>query len=190
MQPPLKLVFQELCDTFFKEMFVLCYLPKGYGLHFLNNPQQGRCSQSWPDPTECLQRHVEIQLSAARSEAVRKIKAEIITMLSLEHKAGLLTLLWPSLSWDPALSTLPGPGHSVRQFCLLQAHGQGRRSPAPASCLLLAAAGFPSVERKEQPGREVKPYKEQWASAWCVWNTEEERVHTETGLLLWETTVN
>lgn len=81
MQLPLKLVFQELCDTFFKEMFILCYLPKGYGLPFLNNPQQRRRSQSWPDTTECLQWHVEIQLSAARSEVVRKIKAKIITLL-------------------------------------------------------------------------------------------------------------
>lgn len=81
MQLFLKLVLQELCDTFFKEMFILCYLPKGYGLHFLNNPQQRRCSQSWPDTTECLQWHVEIQLSAARSEAVKKIKAKIITLL-------------------------------------------------------------------------------------------------------------
>lgn len=76
-------------------------------------------------------------------------------MLSLEHKAGLL------LSWEPALFPLPGPGHSLRQFCWSQAHGQGHRSPAPASCLLLGACGSPSVQREEQPGKEVNPQEEQ-----------------------------
>lgn len=192
MQLPLKLVFQEAHNTFYKETFVFCYLPKGYGLHFLNNPQQRRCNQSWPDPTEW---HVEIQLSAAKSEVCQENKGKNnytfnVFMLSLEHKAGLLKVLLARLSWEPALSPLPGPGHSVRQFCSWQAHGQGHRSPAPASCLLPAACGSPSVERKEQPGKKVNPYEEQPASAWSVWNTEKERVHTETGLLLWETTVN
>lgn len=82
-------------------------------------------------------------------------------MCSHVHKAEFLILLLPSLSWNPILLTIPGPDHSVRQFCLLQAHGQGHHSPAPASCLLLGVCGFPSVERKGQPGKEVNPYKEQ-----------------------------
>lgn len=68
-------------------------------------------------------------------------------------------MVLPSLGWDPSLSALPGPGHSVRQFCLLQAHGQGHHSPAPASCLLLGACGFPSAERKEQPEKGVSLYQ-------------------------------
>lgn len=51
MQLPLELVFQEVRATFFMEMFLLCYLHKGSGLHFLNISQQRGCNQSWPDPT-------------------------------------------------------------------------------------------------------------------------------------------
>ena len=106
----------------------------------------------------------------------------MVLVLSLEPKAGLPKLALPSLSWAPSLLVLPGPGHSVRQFCLLRAHGQGHRSPAPAACLLLGACGFPSAERKEQPEKEVNPYQYQRAISQyivCVKHREGKSAHSD-----------
>lgn len=139
MQLPLKPISQELRDTFFKETFILCYLPKGYGLHFLNNPQQRRWNQSWPDPTECLQWHMEIQLSAAKSEVVRKIKAKIITLLMcscfhLSTKQGYSS--WCCQAWAGPSSVTITWSRSFRKAILLVTSSWARSSFSCSSLML------------------------------------------------------